>query len=272
VESERTARRARARAAQRRERQGGKAPETEPAEAAAPPPPTEPAGAEAAAAEPVTPAPADPTSTPEPEAPAACPRGLQPRRPSPRPCRGRARHRYELVHREGRSKRLRQLTGVGMLDAKAGALEANGGRGLAGRAHGGRRAVAPSARALLAAKRADRDASEGAVAAVRDGAGAALVELRCETANFVAKTPEFVDLVDEIRRAGGRGGRVGRRQVRRSDHEARHDAEGERVARPVVRLTRTRIRSFDTYLHQQSGRGVNAVAIVARRRDRAARP
>ncbi len=61
----------------------GKAPETEPAEAAAPPPPTEPAGAEAAAAEPVTPAPADPTSTPEPEAPASMPAGPATETPEP---------------------------------------------------------------------------------------------------------------------------------------------------------------------------------------------
>jgi len=85
---------------------------------------------------------------------------------------------------------LRQATGVGMMDAKR-ALEANNGdmeasvqwlrvQGLAS-----------------AAKRADRDASEGAVAVVRDGNVAAIVELRCET-DFVAKSQEFVALADEI--------------------------------------------------------------------------
>ena len=48
-----------------------------------------------------------------------------------------------------------------------------------------------------AAKRADREASEGAVAVVRDGNVAAIVELRCET-DFVAKSEEFVALADEI--------------------------------------------------------------------------
>jgi len=85
---------------------------------------------------------------------------------------------------------LRQATGVGMMDAKK-ALEANNGdmeaatqwlrvQGLAS-----------------AAKRADREAGEGAVAVVRDGNTAAIVELRCET-DFVAKSEQFTTLVDEI--------------------------------------------------------------------------
>ena len=48
-----------------------------------------------------------------------------------------------------------------------------------------------------AAKRADREAGEGAVAVVRNGNVAAIVEMRCET-DFVAKSEEFVSLVDEI--------------------------------------------------------------------------
>ncbi len=87
-------------------------------------------------------------------------------------------------------QKLRQETGVGILDAKK-ALEANNGdmdearkwlrvQGLAS-----------------AAKRADREASQGAVSVVRDGSVAAIVEMRCET-DFVAKSPEFVSLVDEI--------------------------------------------------------------------------
>jgi elongation factor Ts len=85
---------------------------------------------------------------------------------------------------------LRQMTGAGMLDSRN-ALEESGGdmeeaakllrmRGLAG-----------------AAKRSDREASEGAVAAVRSGDAAAVVELRCET-DFVAKADEFVALADEL--------------------------------------------------------------------------
>jgi elongation factor Ts len=85
---------------------------------------------------------------------------------------------------------LRQMTGAGMLDCKQALVECDGDldaaaqslrvKGLAG-----------------AAKRSDREASEGAVAAVRSGDAAAVVELRCET-DFVAKATEFVALADEL--------------------------------------------------------------------------
>jgi elongation factor Ts len=149
---------------------------------------------------------------------------------------------------------LRQSTGVGMLDAKR-ALEESGGDMEAAaqwlRVHG----------LASAAKRADREASEGAVAAVRDGNVAALIELRCET-DFVAKTPEFVDLVDEI------AAKVA------EDGEAAVDQFADQIAKlattlkenvslgRVVRLTAAANQVVDTYLHQQSGRGVNAVVIV----------
>jgi len=74
---------------------------------------------------------------------------------------------------------LRQATGAGMLDAKKALEESDGDmdaaaqylrvNGLAG-----------------AAKREEREASQGAVTAVRNGDAAAVVELRCET-DFVAK-------------------------------------------------------------------------------------
>src|ERR1700744_5028891 len=85
---------------------------------------------------------------------------------------------------------LRQMTGAGMLDCKNALEEANGD-------------LEEAARLLRlkglgqAAKRADREASEGAVAAVRSGDAAAVVELRCET-DFVAKSDEFVALTDEL--------------------------------------------------------------------------
>jgi len=77
---------------------------------------------------------------------------------------------------------LRQLTGVGMMDAKK-ALEANDGDMQAAtqwlRVQG----------LASAAKRSVRDASEGAVAVVRNGSVAAIAELRCET-DFVGKSPK----------------------------------------------------------------------------------
>ncbi len=155
---------------------------------------------------------------------------------------------------------LRQSTGVGMMDAKK-ALEANNGdmeaatqwlrvQGLAS-----------------AAKRSDRVAGEGAVAVVRDGNAAGIVELRCET-DFVAKSEEFVGLVDEI------AARVA------ADGEDATAAFQERIETLLTTLKENisvgRVRRVvaggdevvETYIHQQSGRGVNAVAVVVRGADR----
>jgi elongation factor Ts len=151
---------------------------------------------------------------------------------------------------------LRQATGVGMLDAKR-ALEENGGdreaatqwlrvQGLAG-----------------AAKRDDREASQGAVAVVRQDAVAAIVELRCET-DFVAKSPEFVSLADELAAlvvAKGEGA-----VAERTDEVDRLRTtlkENISVGR-VIRIETQPDEVLDTYLHVQAGRGVNGVVIVLR--------
>ena len=89
-------------------------------------------------------------------------------------------------------KRLRELTGAGMMDCKRALQEADGDfdravellreRGLA-----------------AAARRAGRAASEGVVDAYIHGAGriGAMVEINCET-DFVANTEEFRALVRDI--------------------------------------------------------------------------
>ena len=149
---------------------------------------------------------------------------------------------------------LRQATGVGMMDAKR-ALEENGGdmeaatqwlrvQGLAS-----------------AAKRADREASEGCVAVVRDGAVASIVELRCET-DFVAKSEEFVALADQIAARVCEAGE-GSVEEFREDLERLLTTLKENISiGRVVRLEAGPGEVVDTYLHQQSGRGVNAVAVV----------
>jgi len=149
---------------------------------------------------------------------------------------------------------LRNATGVGMMDAKK-ALEANNGdmeaatqwlrvQGLAS-----------------AAKRADRDASEGAVAVVRDGNVAAIVELKCET-DFVAKSDEFVALVDEMAAkvaADGEGALDSFKD--RLETMLTTLKENISVGR-VHRLEAGEGEVVETYLHQQAGRGVGAVAVV----------
>jgi elongation factor Ts len=151
-------------------------------------------------------------------------------------------------------QRLRQQTGVGMADAKR-ALDATDGDFEAAvtwlRTEG----------LMKSAKLADRDALQGSVAAVRDGSVAALVQLRCET-DFVAKSAEFVALVDEI------AARVA------DDGESAVDGFTDEIERlrltlkenisigDVVRLEAKDGQVVDTYVHVQDGRGINAVGIV----------
>lgn len=83
-------------------------------------------------------------------------------------------------------KKLRDATGAGMMDAKKALTETNGDFEAATellRVKG----------AAKAAKRADREASNGLVAA----AGHALIKLASET-DFVAKNSEFVELANQI--------------------------------------------------------------------------
>ncbi len=147
---------------------------------------------------------------------------------------------------------LRRITGAGMLDCRN-ALEEAGGdiekaaqilreKGMAG-----------------AAKRTDREASEGAVAVARSGDAAAVVELRCET-DFVAKAEEFVALADELAAL-----------VAAKGEDAELDDEIDRLRATlkenisvgrVRRLVAAPGQILDTYLHRQAGRGVNAVAVV----------
>ncbi|MEO9180829.1 MAG: translation elongation factor Ts [Acidimicrobiales bacterium] len=151
---------------------------------------------------------------------------------------------------------LRQATGVGILDAKK-ALEANDGnmdeatkwlrvQGLAS-----------------AAKRADREASEGAVAVVRNGNVAAMVEMRCET-DFVAKSDEFVSMVDEI---------AAKVCAEGTDAVAQFNEQVEKMLTTlkenisigrVYRLEAGDDEVVDTYIHHQAGRGVNGVIVVVK--------
>ena len=151
-------------------------------------------------------------------------------------------------------QRLRQMTGAGMLDSKN-ALEESGGdveeaakqlrlKGLAG-----------------AAKRDEREASQGAAAAVRSGDAAAVVELRCET-DFVAKSAEFVALADELAALVAAKGEDAVSELNDEVDRLRATLKENISVGRVRRLQAESGQVVDTYLHQQSGRGVNAVAVV----------
>ena len=151
-------------------------------------------------------------------------------------------------------QRLRQTTGAGMMDAKK-ALVENGGdfeaaakwlreKGLAG-----------------STKRADRENTQGAVALARAGSVAALVELKCET-DFVAKSPDFVSLADELAQLVADSGDAA--IARKKD-----ELDGLKVTLKenidlgrVERVEAGEGQVLDTYLHVQNGRGVNGVLVV----------
>ncbi len=151
-------------------------------------------------------------------------------------------------------QRLRQMTGAGMLDAKKALEEAAGDmdeavkklreRGLAG-----------------AAKRQDREATQGAVAAVRTGDAAAVAELRCET-DFVAKADDFVALTDELAALVAAKGEDAVSQLDGEIDRLRTTLKENISVGRVKRLTAEAGQVVDTYVHQQAGRGVNAVAVV----------
>jgi len=89
-------------------------------------------------------------------------------------------------------KRLREQTGSGFMDCKKALQEANGDLEEA-------KAVLRKKGVAVAAKRADRAASEGAVTAYIHGGGriGVLVEVNCET-DFVARTDNFQELCKNV--------------------------------------------------------------------------
>ena len=86
--------------------------------------------------------------------------------------------------------KLRQMTGAGMMDCKKALIEAEGDYNRA-------QEIIREKGKLVAAKRADRETTEGAVLARIDGQKAILVCLGCET-DFVSKNAEFQALANSI--------------------------------------------------------------------------
>ena len=106
-------------------------------------------------------------------------------------------------------KELRERTGAGMMDCKKALQETDGDMEAA-------IDLLRSKGAAKAAKRAGKEASEGAIGSYTGGAVAALVALNCET-DFVARTDDFQDLAQRL-----------------AEHVAKHaeatDGEGEGAA------------------------------------------
>jgi elongation factor Ts len=150
-------------------------------------------------------------------------------------------------------KALRDATGAGMMDAKR-ALEATDGNFDEAAAWLRERGLGK------AAERSDRDNTEGAVAVAISGDAAALVELKSET-DFVAKSPQFVNLVNELAAdvASDGEGVVDTRKDAIDDLKLTLK-ENIEIGR-VVRFVAGPGHVLDTYLHVQNGRGVNGILV-----------
>ncbi|GHT33208.1 elongation factor Ts [Bacteroidia bacterium] len=86
--------------------------------------------------------------------------------------------------------KLRTMTGAGMMDCKNALTESNGDLEKA------IETIRKKGQAI-AAKRSDREASEGCVLAAAEGDFAAVLALKCET-DFVAKNADFIGLTKQI--------------------------------------------------------------------------
>jgi elongation factor Ts len=158
-------------------------------------------------------------------------------------------------------QRLRQAAGAGMMDAKR-ALDETGGdfdaaiRWLREKGIGD------------AGKRVDRENEQGSIAAANTGQAAALVELKSET-DFVAKSPDFVGLVDDLAAAvAERGEKAVEEYSEQLTQLVSSLKENIEVGR-VVRYEASDGSVLDTYLHVQNERGVNGVLVELKGGDRA---
>jgi elongation factor Ts len=152
-------------------------------------------------------------------------------------------------------KALRNATGAGILDAKKALVETNGDQEAAAR-------MLREKGLIKADQRSERHATQGAIAAafVPATGVAALVQLKSET-DFVAKSPSFVQLATELAAAVAEDGE----EAVDSRKDAIEDLqvtlkENIQLGR-VVRFTAGDGNVLETYLHMQSGRGVNGVLV-----------
>ena len=151
---------------------------------------------------------------------------------------------------------LRRSAGAGMLDAKR-ALEATEGDLEKARLWLREKGLASAARL------SDREASQGAVALAVAGRAAAIVELRCET-DFVAKAESFVNLTDELAQLVAEQGAGAVAERSDAIDDLRTTLKENISVGEVVRFETGEDSVVGTYLHMQSGRGVNAVLVEMR--------
>lgn len=144
-------------------------------------------------------------------------------------------------------KKLRDATGAGMMDAKKALTEAEGDFEKAVE-------ILRVSGAAKMAKRSDREASNGIVAA----SGKTLIQLAAET-DFVAKNDEFVALADEIAQAveaAGVADQAAAEQVTLAAGKTVREAVDELATKIGEKLELADVRRYEgdthTYLHRRS--------------------
>jgi elongation factor Ts len=150
-------------------------------------------------------------------------------------------------------KPLRLATGAGVMDAKR-ALTESGGDFDAATTWLRQKGLVSSA------GRAARQNVDGAVALARSGNAAALVELKSET-DFVAKSPDFVDLTNELAQLVADKGEEAIQDKADAIDDLKVTLRENIELGRVVRLEVAEGNFLDTYLHVQNDRGKNGVLV-----------
>ena len=126
--------------------------------------------------------------------------------------------------------KLRAMTGAGMMDCKNALTEGEGDFDKAIE-------IIRKKGQLVAAKRSDREASEGCVLVKAENGFAAIIALKCET-DFVAQGADFVKLTSDILDAAIAEG-LEERKVEKVDAPEEGDENAEKKA-PRRRTTKAR--------------------------------
>ena len=148
---------------------------------------------------------------------------------------------------------LRQATGAGMMDAKK-ALEANDGDFEASKQWLREKGLAASA------KRDDRENTQGLVALLIEGNVGAIVKLKCET-DFVAGSDLFKGEAAELTKLVIAKGEAAVAERSAILDDLKITLKEKIELGDVVRIEAAPGNVLDSYLHQQGGRGVNAVLV-----------
>ena len=148
---------------------------------------------------------------------------------------------------------LRKATGAGMMDAKR-ALTENDGDFDAAATWLREKGLAK------AAGRSDRANTEGAVAAAVEGRNGAIVELKSET-DFVAKSDGFTGLAADLAQTVAARGVDAVAEKQGAIDDLRITLKENIELGRVVQFEAPEGSVLDAYVHQQNGRGVNAVLV-----------